>query len=75
MDRYVCNYVKLEICSFVMNFNSRAFSIRVMYFMGDTGYGLCRSKYQMVKTQTESHVRRLTHSLNKPMADLGFLFL
>ena len=46
-------------------------SLRVLYSVVDTGYGLGRSlgdcrlalpngrKYQMVKTQTESHVRRL----------------
>ena len=39
-----CAYhVKLEICSFVMNFNSRGFSLRVLYCVIDTGYGLGRS--------------------------------
>ena len=66
---YVRNHVKLEIRSFVMNFNSRGFSLRVLYCVVDTGYGLGRSlgdcrpalpegqKYQMVK-QTKSHDRR-----------------
>ena len=52
----VCNHVKL------------GGSLRVLYCVVDTGYGLGRSlggcrpallkgqKYQMVKTQTESHV-------------------
>ena len=65
----VRNHVKLGV------------SLRVLYCVVDTGYGLGRSlvdyrpallkgqKYQMVKTQTEAS------SLNKPMADLGFLFL
>ena len=39
----VRNHVKLEIRSFVMNFNSEGFSLRVLYFMMDTGYGLGRS--------------------------------
>ena len=64
------NHVKLEICSFVMNFNSGGFSLRLQYCVVDTGYGLGRSlgdcrptlpegqRYQMVKTQTESHDRR-----------------
>ena len=55
------NHVKLEIRSFVMNFNSRGFSLRILYCVVDTGYGLGRSlgncipavpegrKYQMVK--------------------------
>ena len=63
------NPVKLEICSFVMNFKSGEFSLRILYCVVDTGYGLGRSlgdfrpalpkgqKYQMVKTQAESHVR------------------
>ena len=54
----VRNHVKLGV------------SLRVLYCVVDTGYGLGRSlgdctpalpkgrKYQMVKTQTESHVRR-----------------
>ena len=66
----VRNHVKLEIYSFVMNFNSRGFSLRVLYCVVDTGYGLgislgdCRPalpegrKYQIVKKQTESHDRR-----------------
>ena len=66
----VRNPVKLEIRSFVMNFNSRGFSLRVLYCVVDTGYGLGRplgdfrptltkgQKYQMVKTKTESHDRR-----------------
>ena len=64
------NHVKLEIRSFVINFDSGGFSLRVLYFMVDTGYGLGRSlgdcrpalpegrKCQMVKTQTESRNRR-----------------
>ena len=64
------NHVKLDIRSFVMNFKSAGFSLRVLYCVVDTGYGLSRSlgdcrpalpkgrKYQMVKTQTESHNRR-----------------
>ena len=79
--KFVWNHIKLEICLFVMNFNSRGFPLRVLHCVVDTGYGLGRSlgdcrpalmkgqKYQMVKTQTEAR------SLNKPMADLGFLFL
>jgi hypothetical protein len=63
----VRNHVKLDICLFVMNFNSRGFSLRVLYCVVDTGYGLGRSvgdcrpallegqKFQMVKTQSESH--------------------
>ena len=63
----VRNHVKLEIRSFVMNFNSEGFSLRILYCVVDTGYGLGRSlgdcrpalpkgrKYQMVKT--ESHNR------------------
>ena len=55
-------HVKLEIHSFVMIFNNGRFSLRVLYFEVDTGYGLGRSmgdfrpalpkgqKYQMVKT-------------------------
>ena len=66
----VRNHVKLEIRSFVMNFNSWGFSLRVLYCVVDTGYGLgrplghCRPalpegpKYQMVKKQAESHDRR-----------------
>ena len=66
----VRNHVKLEIRSFVLNFNSWGFSLRVLYCVVDTGYALGRSpgdckpalpegpKYQMVKTQTESHNRR-----------------
>jgi hypothetical protein len=54
----VRNHVKLGV------------SLRVLYCVVDTGYGLGRSlgdcrpalpkggKYKMVKTQTESHVRR-----------------
>ena len=64
------NHVKLDIRSFVMNFKSAGFSLRVLYCVVDTGYGLSRSlgdcrpalpeggKYQMVKTQTNSHDRR-----------------
>ena len=56
--KVVRNHVKLGV------------SLRVLYCVVDTGYGLgrslgdCRSalpkgrKYQMVKTQTETHVRR-----------------
>ena len=56
-------------------------SPRILYCVMDTGYGLggslgdCRpalpkgQKYQMVKTPAEAN------SLNKAMADLGFLFL
>ena len=56
--KLVHNYVKLRV------------SLMVLYCVEDTGYGLCRSlgdcrpalpkgqKYQMVKTQTESHIRR-----------------
>ena len=63
----VRNHVKLEIRWFVMNFNSGGFSLRVLYCVVGTGYGLCRplgdcrpalpegQKYQMVKTQTEPH--------------------
>ena len=39
----VRNHVKLEIRSFVMNFNSGGFSLRVLYCVVDTGYGLGRS--------------------------------
>ena len=39
----VRNHVKLEICSFVMNFNSGGFSLRVLYCVVNTGYGLGRS--------------------------------
>ena len=68
--------MQLEIRSFVMNFNSGGFSLRIPYCVVDTVFGLggylgdCRPalpkgrKYQMVR-----------NSLNKPMADLGFLFL
>ena len=67
---FVRNHVKLEICMFVMNFNSGEFSLGVLYCVLDTGYELGRSlgdcrpalpegqKYQTVKTQTESHIRR-----------------
>ena len=67
---FVRNHVKLEICSFVMNFKSGEFSLRILYCMVDTGYGLGRSlgdfrpafpesrKYRMVETQTESQNRR-----------------
>ena len=53
-----------------MNFNSRGFSLRILYCGEDTGYGLGKSlgdckpalpkgrKYQMVKKKTESHDRR-----------------
>ena len=63
--KYMCNHVKLELCSFFMNFNSEGFSLRILYFVVDTGYGLCRSlgdcrlafpkglKYQIVKKQTD----------------------
>ena len=66
---HVHNQVKLEIRSFVMNFNRWEFSLRVLYCVVDTVYGLGRSlgdsrpalqegrKYQMVKTQTESRDR------------------
>ena len=66
----VRNHVKLEICSFVINFQEWGFSLRILYCMVGNGYGLggslgvCRPalpkgwKYQMVKTQTESHDRR-----------------
>ena len=37
------HHVKLEIRSFVMNFNSGGFSLRVLYYVVDTGYGLGRS--------------------------------
>ena len=62
------NHVKLEYCSFAMNFNSGEFSLKVPYCVVDAGYVLGRSlgdyrpallegqKYQMVKTQTESHL-------------------
>ena len=64
------NHVKLKICSFVINFNSGGVFSKVLYCVVETGYILGRSlgdcrlallegrKYQMVKTQTESHVRR-----------------
>ena len=64
----VHNHVKLEIRLFVTNFKSGGFSLKVVYCVVDTGYGLDRSlgncrptlpegwKYQMVKTQTESHL-------------------
>ena len=63
------NHVELEIRSFV-NSAAGGFSLRVLYCVVDTGYGLGRSlrdcrlalpegpKYQMVKTKTESHDRR-----------------
>ena len=66
----VRNHVKLEIRWFVMNFNSGGFSLRVLYCVVDTGYGLGRSlgdcrpallegrKCQMVTTPTESLNRR-----------------
>ena len=62
---FVCNHVKLEVPLFVINFNSRGFSLRVLYCVVDAGYGLGRSlgdcgpalpkgqKHQMVKTKTE----------------------
>ena len=57
MSCTVVNHVKLEIRSFVMNLNSGGFSLRVLYCVVDTGYGLGRPlgdckptrKYQMVK--------------------------
>ena len=64
------NHITLEICLFVMNFNSGGVSLRILYCVVDTDYGFggslgdCRPvllkgrKYQMVKTQTESHDRR-----------------
>ena len=64
----VRNHVKLEV------------SPRILHCVMDTGHGLggslgdCRPallkgrKYQMFKTQTESHNRRLI------VTDLGFLF-
>ena len=39
----VRNHVKLEIRSFVLNFNSREFSLRVPDCVVDAGYGLGRS--------------------------------
>ena len=53
-----------------MNFNSRGFSLMILYCVPDTGCGIggslgdCKlalpegKKYQIVKTQTESHDRR-----------------
>jgi hypothetical protein len=53
-----------------MNFDIEGFSLRILYCVVDTGYGLggslgdCRpslpkgQKYQMVKTQIESYNRR-----------------
>ena len=45
----VCNHVKLEICLFVMNFNSGGFSLRVVYCVVDIGYGLGRSITKWLK--------------------------
>ena len=68
----------------ISNHDKLGVSLRVLYCLVDTGYGLGRSlgdcrhalpegrKYQMVKTQTESHIRWPIPSLNKPMTDLGF---
>ena len=39
-SNFVRNHVKLEIRSFVMNFNSGVFSLRILYCVVDTGYGL-----------------------------------
>ena len=62
---YVRNHVKL-----LHVYKSRRVSPRALYCVVDSSYGLCRSlghcrpalpkgwKYQMVKTQTQSHVRR-----------------
>ena len=76
----VRNYFKLETRLFVMNFNSRGISVRVVYCVIDTGYGLgdCRPalqegrKYQMVKTQTESHDRRPIVGTNKWQIQVSF---
>ena len=71
---HVRNDIKLEICLFVMNFNSRGFSLRVLYCVVDTGYGLGRS----LEGNANLHFRRVKSTKwlkHKPMADLGFLFL
>ena len=62
----VRNHVKLEIRSFFMNFNRRGFSLKGIVLMwGILAKGLAvfwgiaeGPKHQMVKTQTESHIRR-----------------
>ena len=43
------NQVKLEIRSFVMNFNSRVFSLRILYCVVDTGYGIADLHCQKVQ--------------------------
>ena len=59
-----------EFESIVRNHTKLGVPLRILYYVVDTGYGLgvslgdCRPvlpkgrKYQMVKTQTESHDRR-----------------
>ena len=76
-SRCVRNHVKLEIHLFLMNFNSGGVSLRILHCVVDTGYELggylgdCRpalpkgQKYQMVKTQTKSHIRRATVLTNR----------
>jgi hypothetical protein len=39
LTNFMRNHVKLEIWSFVMNFNCRGLSLRVLYYEVNTGYG------------------------------------
>ena len=77
----VRNRVKLEIRLFVMNFNSRGFSLRVLYCVVDTGYVLGKSlgiadlHCQKVEITKWLKHNKDVNSLNKLMGDLGFFFL
>jgi hypothetical protein len=67
----------LLVLNFVRNHVKLGVSLRVLYCVVDTGFGLGRSlgdcrpalpksqKYQMVKTQTVSHVRRTVVGTNR----------
>ena len=70
----MCNHVKLGV------------SLRVLYCVADTGYGLGRSlgdcrpalpkgrKYQMIKRQTESHAGRPVELFEQTNGRSGFSF-
>ena len=51
------NPVKLEIRSFVMNFNSRGFSLRVLYCVMDTGYGHGRPAMHSWKVESTNWLK------------------
>ena len=43
------NHIKLEIRLFVMNFNSRGFSLRVQYCLVNNGYGNEDCRFELTK--------------------------